>query len=380
MAVENKDNGAQGFLKNNFSYFPNGEGEGQYEGVSAQNEPKENSILPDNGAPTINIGLSQDDKDKLELARKQAEAVMPLDVLTNEIRRQASQYTPESEEERKKRERRERSKKIIGAVTDGLSALGNLYFTTQYAPNMYNHEKQSQLAAVNRWADKLKADREARRDRYDALQGKIGQLGLEKARTVREIEAAHEQQKIARERARREEEEAKRKAKMFEPQYQEALSKAEGAGYDAQTKKALADAAPEQQSLKTENLRKQGDVYDSTIRKNNAQTYKYYNGTGNGNGSGKTYDLELEEGPESYGTPQEYDANVKYWATEYKIPLKKRIIVKENNYTQPETKIVDRSNDELAADIKREALRRREEKKNNKKPLPGQETGKRKLP
>lgn len=352
--------------------------EKKYEEVSEQNQPEKKPTLPEIEIPKLDAGLSQEDKDRLELARKKAEAVMPYQQIEELIKTQASEYAPESDEDRKKREKREKSKRIIGAVTDGLSALGNLYFTSRYAPNMYNPE-QSQLAAVNRWADKLKAEREARRDRYEALQGKLGDLAINKARTVREIEAQHEAQKIARERARREEEEAKRRAKMFEPQYQEALSKAEGAGYDAQAKKAAADAAPEQQRLKTENLGKQGDVYDSTIRKNNAQTYKYYNGTGNGNGSGKTYDLELEEGQESYGSPQEYDANVKYWATEYKIPLKKRIIVKENQYTKPETKIVDRSNDELAADIKREALRRRGEK-NNKKPLPGQESGKRKLP
>lgn len=46
-------------------------------------------------------------------------------------------HEPETDEQRKKRERREKSKKIIAAVTDGVRALSNLYFTTQYAPNMY---------------------------------------------------------------------------------------------------------------------------------------------------------------------------------------------------------------------------------------------------
>lgn len=265
----------------------------KYEEVSEQNQPDQKPVLPDVGDLSINTSLTENDKDRLELARKKAEAAMPLDVLANEIRRQASQYAPESDEDREKRERREKSKRIIGAVTDGLSALGNLYFTSQYAPNMYNHEKQSQLAAVNRWADKLKADREARRDRYDALQGKIGQLGLEKARTLREVEAAFEAQKIARERARREEEEAKRKAKMFEPQYQEALSKAEGAGYDAQTKKAAADAAPEQQRLKTENLGLEGQVKKSQIYKNTQQGKNAGNG---GSRNEKYFNVEDPDG------------------------------------------------------------------------------------
>ncbi len=73
---------------------------------------------------------------------------------------------PESDEERKKRERREKSKKIIAAVTDGIGALSNLFFTTQYAPNMYNYDKGSQMSATNARIEQLKADREKNADRY----------------------------------------------------------------------------------------------------------------------------------------------------------------------------------------------------------------------
>ena len=245
--------------------------EKKYEEVSVQNQTVQQPTEGTVSDLTLSSGLSQSDKDRLDLARKTTEAIMPYQDVENMIRKQAAEYAPESEEDRKKRERREKSRRIIGAVTDGLSALGNLYFTSQYAPNMYNHEKQSQLAVVNRWADKLKADREARRDRYEALQGRLGQLGLDKARTVREIEAAHQQQIMAREKQKLAEEAAKRDAKLFEPKYQEALSRAEGAGYDAQTKKAAADAAPEQQKLKTENLGLEGQVKRSQIFKNTQQ-------------------------------------------------------------------------------------------------------------
>lgn len=48
----------------------------------------------------------------------------------------------------KKREKRD---KIIAAVGDGISALSNLYFTTQYAPNMYTgRDTQSERTAA-RW-------------------------------------------------------------------------------------------------------------------------------------------------------------------------------------------------------------------------------------
>lgn len=88
----------------------------------------------------------------------------------------AKRYAPESDEDRKKRERRERSKRIIGAVSDGLSALSNLYFTSQYAPDMYDHERGSILKSTNNWIEKMKAEREANADRYLTYSLKIGEL------------------------------------------------------------------------------------------------------------------------------------------------------------------------------------------------------------
>ena len=76
----------------------------------------------------------------------------------------ATEHRPETEEQRKKRERKEKSKRIIAAVSDGISALSNLFFTTQYAPNMYNHEKGSMSTAVGRHLDAQKAEREKKHD------------------------------------------------------------------------------------------------------------------------------------------------------------------------------------------------------------------------
>lgn len=83
---------------------------------------------------------------------------------------------PETPEQRKKRERREKSKRIIAAVSDGISALSNLFFTTQYAPNMYNHEKGSMTTAVGKRLDQLKAEREKKRDQYLNFSLKLGDL------------------------------------------------------------------------------------------------------------------------------------------------------------------------------------------------------------
>ncbi|MDD5838680.1 MAG: hypothetical protein PUC94_01315 [Bacteroidales bacterium] len=102
---------------------------------------------------------------------------------------------PETPEQREKREKRERSKRIIGAVSDGLRAMSNLWFTSQYAPDMYNHEKTSQLNETNRWIDKAKAERDKNRDEYFKLQLGLGDLENERAKTLRDFEGQLEKLK-----------------------------------------------------------------------------------------------------------------------------------------------------------------------------------------
>lgn len=75
-------------------------------------------------------------------------------------------HPPESEAERKKRERRERSKRVIAALSDGLGALSNLYFTSRYAPNAYNHNEVSAKKAVDERIERMKADRQKRDEEY----------------------------------------------------------------------------------------------------------------------------------------------------------------------------------------------------------------------
>lgn len=102
---------------------------------------------------------------------------------------------PETPEQRAKREKRERSKRIIGAVSDGLRAMSNLWFTSQYAPDMYNHEKTSQLNETNRWIEKAKAERDKNRDEYFKLQLGLGDLENERAKTLRDFEGQLEKLK-----------------------------------------------------------------------------------------------------------------------------------------------------------------------------------------
>lgn len=165
---------------------------------------------------------------------------------------------PETPEQRKKRERREKSKRIIAAVSDGISALSNLFFTAQYAPNMYNHEKGSMTTAVGKRLDQLKAERENKRDQYLKFSLKLGDLETQRAATLRELEAQQERQKLAREKAQREAEKHGWLAALQPDKLREQKGKADRAEQEAITAQAKAEAAPELQQAKlaTERARK----------------------------------------------------------------------------------------------------------------------------
>ena len=65
----------------------------------------------------------------------------------------------ETEEQRKEREKRERLEGIIAGIGDTASALGNLFFTSKGAPNMYNPANSMSRETQARF-DKAKAERE----------------------------------------------------------------------------------------------------------------------------------------------------------------------------------------------------------------------------
>lgn len=187
----------------------------------------------------------------------------------------------ETEEERKKREKRERSKRVIAAVGDGIRALSNLYFTSQYAPNMYNSD-DTQLAKTDARQEKLKAEREANRDRYLNYSLRIGDLENDRAKTVREMEAQAERLRLAREKAEREQEEHKWLSDLQPDKKREQTAKADAADSIAKTKKADADNASalqkakvntEQQRGRTEQTKQEANRAGATDRRASATAH-----------------------------------------------------------------------------------------------------------
>lgn len=188
----------------------------------------------------------------------------------------ANRVKPETEEERKKRERREKSAKIVSAVSDGLQALSNLFFTTRGAPNMYDHKEASQLTPLQEKLEKLKAERQANADKYLQYSLKIGDAQNERAKTLREMEAQQERAKLAREKAQREQEEHGWLAALQPDKQREQAGKATKAEQEAVTAKAEADNAPDLYKAKVDTEKARGEAQRASAASSRAAATDHY--------------------------------------------------------------------------------------------------------
>lgn len=130
---------------------------------------------------------------------------------------------PETEEERVKREKREKREAIFSAIGDGISALSNLYFTTQYAPNAYNPSQSMSAKARERW-DRLRAERDAKRRAYNEGYLKVVMMDDAKGREDRSWRHTLERERILDKRADAAQERAERKAEQDEQMFQAKLA------------------------------------------------------------------------------------------------------------------------------------------------------------
>ena len=91
--------------------------------------------------------------------------VKPQRVSYEEMFRLLNPYKPPTQEELEKERKKQRREQIFAAIGDGISALSNLFFTTQYAPNMYRPVETQSEKTKKRW-DKLTAERNANMTAY----------------------------------------------------------------------------------------------------------------------------------------------------------------------------------------------------------------------
>lgn len=198
-----------------------------------------------------------------EFSKRQGEreAVMGIDqqIATLEATA-AAMKKPETPEEKAKRERQEKSKRIIAGVSDGLAALTNLFFASRYAPSSYTPQN-SQLGKVNEWIDKSRAEREAEADRYNSFMLRLGNLQAERAKTLRDLKAQHEAQKLAREKAQREAEAHSWLAALQHDKQREQAGKANKAEFDAIAAHYEAENKPQELQLKNDTETARAESY-----------------------------------------------------------------------------------------------------------------------
>ena len=75
-------------------------------------------------------------------------------------------YKEPTKEELEKERKKEKRERLFAAIGDGISALSNLFFTTQYAPNMYDPNKETNSEKVENYWTNLRKEREENRRRY----------------------------------------------------------------------------------------------------------------------------------------------------------------------------------------------------------------------
>lgn len=154
----------------------------------------------------------------------------------------AGMDAPESKEDRLKREKSERSKRIVGAVSDGISALANLHFTTKYSPSIYEH-RSGMGETVDRNIERMRQQREQRDKEY--YQYVINLAGAEgdKQKAIEELRNSRMGQWAKRKAGEHAEEQTKTEQMMQPFKVGEAKNKMDKTGHEADKAKSEAEVA-----------------------------------------------------------------------------------------------------------------------------------------
>lgn len=277
-----------------------------------------------------------------DIERTPIEQQQPKRMSYEDMFKQLNPYQPPTQEELEKERKKQKREQIFAAIGDGISALSNLYFTTQYAPNMYIGTNTASQRTKERW-DKLAADRNANMKAYID--------GLMKARQAddayndneREWERQLGLDKIKQERdkaadARAEaEEERKKELHPF------AKRKAEG---DAQRAEAQAKYAEEYEQSRIGRNKAAAGASNAAAGASRARA-RYYD---NGGSSGNRYYGQFRG--KSYKTQADYEKAVLDAAKNSGVEIYDTEVTERNYKGEPrKTKRVKRSIADIAAEV-----------------------------
>lgn len=125
------------------------------------------NISGNNTAPSVSIPIAPSIEQNVAAKgeEKMIPAAAPIRMSYTDMFTKLSPYQPPTQEELANERKKEKREKVFSAISDGISALSNLYFTTKYAPNMYRHENSQSAKTENKW-EKLRANRDAQQNAY----------------------------------------------------------------------------------------------------------------------------------------------------------------------------------------------------------------------
>lgn len=139
-----------------------------YDTVTAQgapNNPRNAAEVVERGV--VNVANPQTSTDVEQVTPVDAQQTAPEGKKLSyvEMFQQMSPYKPPTPEELEKERKKQKREAIFAAIGEGISAMSNLYFTTQYAPNAFDPSKGMAATTKARF-DQLKKDREDNQRQY----------------------------------------------------------------------------------------------------------------------------------------------------------------------------------------------------------------------
>lgn len=136
-----------------------------------QNTPPATAVAPPHSSPAPttadeatgveNVALAQPETDAEHVVPVSEQQTAPKKKKLSyvEMYQQMSPYKPPTPEDLEKERKKQKRESVFAAISEGISALSNLYFTSQYAPNAFEPSKGMAATTKARF-DKLKKERE----------------------------------------------------------------------------------------------------------------------------------------------------------------------------------------------------------------------------
>lgn len=275
--------------------------------------------------------------------------VKPQRVSYEEMFRLLNPYKPPTQEELEKERKKQRREQIFAAIGDGISALSNLFFTTQYAPNMYRPAETQSEKTRKRW-DKLTSERNANMTAYinglmrarqaddaynDNERAWQRQLGLDKIKQERD--------KAADARAEAKE---KRDAEMHDLNKQLRNNQITQAEYEAKKAEVEARYAPQLEQSKINRNKAAAGASNAAASASRSRA-RYYD---NGGSSGNRYYGEFQG--KKYKTQADYEKAVLDAARDAGVDIYDTEVTERNYKGEPrKQRRVKRSIAAIAAEV-----------------------------